>query len=157
MFIRLGNIEKNYDMESYVYTSNSFYPFIYMSRVILVCVVLFVMVELPVLFLCIINHASVGKWCIGVYLSSLFLGVFSLLITEFFENYFVGYFSYIIYYFFSVILKTMPLSVTGYTNMISKSKRDIGIATIVIFIILLIITYAKSKGIRMVRKNGNRN
>lgn len=161
LFVRLGNMEQNYGMESYVYTSNSFYPFIYMSRVALACAVLFVMIFTPVTFICLLNNVHLGRWCIGVYLSSLFLGIFSLLVTEFFESCFAGYFSYIMYYFFDVILNgKIPLSILGYTNLAyvpPKSKVRLGIAIIAMIVMLSVTVYIKMKGIRVSWKNGNRN
>lgn len=153
LFIRLGNMEQANGTESYVFTSNSFYPFIYMSRVAAAGIVLFIMVEIPVLFLCLLNHAQAGRWCIGVYLSSLFIGMLALLVTEVFGNYLLGYFLYIMYCLFDGTLAgDMPLSLSGYTYGIKRSKLYLAVAIIVIVVVLTIIIYNKSKGIKLIKK-----
>lgn len=150
LFINLGNIEQKNGTTGFVFTSNTSYLFLYLSRVAAACVVLFIMVLLPVLFLCLVNHVSIGRWFAGVYISSLFIGMFALLITEISEKYFAGYFSYIIYYLFDKVLgSSMLLSISGYTYNIRKSKLHLGIAVIVFVIILSIITYARQKGTRI--------
>ncbi len=153
LFINLGNIEQKNGTTGFVFTSNTSYLFLYLSRIAAACVVLLIMVLLPVLFLCLANHVSIGRWFIGVYISSLFIGMFALLITEISENYFAGYFSYIIYYLFDQVLgSSMLLSISGYTYNIRKSKLHLGIAVIVFVIILSIITYARQKGTRIIEK-----
>lgn len=153
LFVRLGNMEHVNGVESYVFTSKSFYPCIYMLRLIFTSVVLFIMVEIPVVFLCITSHLPIGRWCIGVYLSSLFIGTFSLLVAELFESYFAGYFAYVMYYFINVVLKSIiPLNVLGYTYLLQKSKPRLSIAVIVMMLMLSVIAYIKSKGISLVRR-----
>lgn len=157
LFIRLGNMEEANGMGSHVFTTKCFYPFFYILRVEVAAIILFIIVEVPVLLLCILNGAAAGKWCIGVYLSSLFIGMSALLVTEVTGSYFLGYFSYIIYYLFdTVLIGGMPLSVAGYTHNIQDSKIYIGMAVIVITVLLLIITYNKSKGIVLIKKRQNR-
>ncbi len=158
LFIRLGNMEKANGTESYVFTSDCLYPLVYIIRVALAGITLFIMVEIPVLFLCLVNHVPAGRWCIGVYLSSLFIGMFSLLITEVSENYLAGYFSYIIYYLFDIVSGgNMPLSIAGYTYQVQKTKLYLGAAVAIIAIILLFVVYNKAEGRRLIRKNENRN
>ena len=158
LFIRLGNMEKANGTESYMFTSNCPYPLVYISRVALAGITLFIMVEIPVLFLCIMNHVPAGRWCIGVYLSSLFIGMFSLLITEISGSYLAGYFLYIIYYLFDIVSEgNMPLSITGYTYHMQKTKLYLGVAVVVIFIILSFIAYNKAEGRRILSKNEDRN
>ncbi len=158
LFIKLGNMEKANGTESYVFTSDCLYPLVYIIRVALAGITLFIMVEIPVLFLCIMNHVPAGRWCIGVYLSSLFIGMFSLLITEVSENYLAGYFSYIIYYLFDIVSGgNMPLSIAGYTYQVQKTKLYLGAAVAIIAIILLFVVYNKAEGRRLIRKNENRN
>ncbi len=158
LFIKLGNMEKANGTESYVFTSDCLYPLVYIIRVALAGITLFIMVEIPVLFLCLVNHVPAGRWCIGVYLSSLFIGMFSLLITEVSENYLAGYFSYIIYYLFDIVSGgNMPLSIAGYTYQVQKTKLYLGAAVAIIAIILLFVVYNKAEGRRLIRKNENRN
>lgn len=158
LFIKLGNMEKANGTESYVFTSGCLYPLVYIIRVALAGITLFIMVEIPVLFLCLVNHVPAGRWCIGVYLSSLFIGMFSLLITEASENYLAGYFSYIIYYLFDIVSGgNMPLSIAGYTYQVQKTKLYLGAAVAIIAIILLFVVYNKAEGRRLIRKNENRN
>lgn len=158
LFIRLGNMEKANGTESYVFTSDCLYPLVYIIRVALAGITLFIMVEIPMLFLCLVNHVPAGRWCIGVYLSSLFIGMFSLLITEVSESYLAGYFSYIIYYLFDIVSEgNMPLSIAGYTYQVQKTKLYLGTAVVVIVIILLFVVYNKAEGRRLIRKNENRN
>ncbi len=158
LFIKLGNMEKANGTESYVFTSGCLYPLVYIIRVALAGITLFIMVEIPVLFLCLVNHVPAGRWCIGVYLSSLFIGMFSLLITEVSENYLAGYFSYIIYYLFDIVSGgNMPLSIAGYTYQVQKTKLYLGAAVAIIAIILLFVVYNKAEGRRLIRKNENRN
>lgn len=158
LFIRLGNMEKANGTESYVFTSDCLYPLVYIIRVALAGITLFIMVEIPVLFLCIMNHVPAGRWCIGVYLSSLFIGMFSLLITEVSESCLAGYFSYIIYYLFDIVSGgDMPLSISGYTYQVQKTKLYLGAAVVVIVIILLFVVYNKAEGRRLIRKNEDRN
>lgn len=158
LFIKLGNMEKANGTESFVFTSDCLYPLVYIIRVALAGITLFIMVEIPVLFLCLVNHVPAGRWCIGVYLSSLFIGMFSLLITEVSENYLAGYFSYIIYYLFDIVSGgNMPLSIAGYTYQLQKTKLYLGAAVAIIAIILLFVVYNKAEGRRLIRKNENRN
>lgn len=158
LFIRLGNMEKANGTESYMFTSNCPYPLVYISRVASAGIILFIMVELPVLCLCLVNHVPAGRWCIGVYLSSLFIGMFSLLISEISGSYLAGYFSYIIYYLFDIVSEgNMPLSIAGYTYHMQKTKLYLGVAVAVIFIILLFIAYNKAEGRRLITKNEDRN
>lgn len=158
LLIRLGNMEKANGTESYVFTSDCYYPLVYIIRVALAGIILFIMVEVPVLFLCLVNHMPAGRWCIGVYLSSLFIGMFSLLITEVSESYLAGYFSYIIYYLFDIVSGgNMPLSIAGYTYQVQKTKLYLGVAVAIIAIILLFVTYNKAEGRRLIRKNEDRN
>ena len=158
LFIRLGNMEKANGTESYVFTSDCHYPLVYILRVASAGITLFIMVEIPVLFLCLVNHVPAGRWCIGVYLSSLFIGMFSLLITEVSENYLAGYFSYIIYYLFDIVSGgNMPLSIAGYTYQVQKTKLYLGAAVAIIVIILLLVTYNKAEGRRLIIKNEDRN
>lgn len=158
LFIKLGNMEKANGTESFVFTSGCLYPLVYIIRVALAGITLFIMVEIPVLFLCLVNHVPAGRWCIGVYLSSLFIGMFSLLITEVSENYLAGYFSYIIYYLFNIVSGgNMPLSIAGYTYQLQKTKLYLGAAVAIIAIILLFVVYNKAEGRRLIRKNENRN
>ncbi len=158
LFIRLGNIEKANGTESYVFTSNCPYPLLYILRIALAGIILFIMVLMPVLFLCLVNHVPAGRWCIGVYLSSLFIGMFSLLITEVSESYLAGYFSYIIYYLFNIISKgNTPLSIAGYTYHIKNTKLYLGVASAIIVIILLFVTSNKAEGKRLIGKNEDRN
>ena len=158
LFIRLGNMEKANGTESYVFTSDCHYPLVYILRVASAGITLFIMVEIPVLFLCLVNHVPAGRWCIGVYLSSLFIGMFSLLITEVSENYLAGYFSYIIYYLFDIVSEgNMPLSIAGYTYQVQKTKLYLGVAVAIIAIILLFVAYNKAEGRRLIRKNEDRN
>jgi len=158
LFIRLGNMEKANGTESYVFTSDCLYPLVYIIRVALAGITLFIMVEIPVLFLCLVNHVPAGRWCIGVYLSSLFIGMFSLLITEVSENCLAGYFSYIIYYLFDIVSGgNMPLSIAGYTYQLQKTKLYLGVAVAIIAIILLLVAYNKAEGRRLIIKNEDRN
>ncbi len=158
LFIRLGNMEKDNGTESYVFTSDCLYPLVYIIRVALAGIALFIMLEIPVLFLCLVNHVPAGRWCIGVYLSSLFIGMFSLLITEVSESYLAGYFSYIIYYLFDIVSEgNMPLSIAGYTYQVQKTKLYLGVAVAIIAIILLFVAYNKAEGRRLIRKNEDRN
>ncbi len=158
LFIRLGNMEKANGTESYVFTSDCHYPLVYILRVASAGITLFIMVEIPVLFLCLVNHVPAGRWCIGVYLSSLFIGMFSLLITEVSENYLAGYFSYIIYYLFDIVSGgNMPLSIAGYTYQVQKTKLYLGAAVAIIAIILLLVAYNKAEGRRLIIKNEDRN
>ncbi len=158
LFIRLGNMEKDNGTESYVFTSNCLYPLVYIIRVSLAGIALFIMLEIPVLFLCLVNHVPAGRWCIGVYLSSLFIGMFSLLITEVSESCLAGYFSYIIYYLFDIVSEgNMPLSIAGYTYQVQKTKLYLGVAVAIIAIILLFVAYNKAEGRRLIRKNEDRN
>jgi len=158
LFIRLGNMEKANGTESYVFTSDCLYPLVYIIRVALAGITLFIMVEIPVLFLCLVNHVPAGRWCIGVYLSSLFIGMFSLLITEVSENCLAGYFSYIIYYLFDIVSGgNMPLSIAGYTYQVQKTKLYLGVAVAIIAIILLLVAYNKAEGRRLIIKNEDRN
>jgi len=158
LFIRLGNMEKANGTESYVFTSDCLYPLVYIIRVALAGITLFIMVEIPVLFLCLVNHVPAGRWCIGVYLSSLFIGMFSLLITEVSENCLAGYFSYIIYYLFDIVSGgNMPLSIAGYTYQLQKTKLYLGVAVAIIAIILLFVAYNKAEGRRLIIKNEDRN
>jgi len=158
LFIKLGNMEKANGTESYVFTSDCLYPLVYIIRVALAGITLFIMVEIPVLFLCLVNHVPAGRWCIGVYLSSLFIGMFSLLITEVSENCLAGYFSYIIYYLFDIVSGgNMPLSIAGYTYQLQKTKLYLGVAVAIIAIILLFVAYNKAEGRRLIIKNEDRN
>lgn len=153
LFIRLGNIEHNNGTGSFVFTSGMPYTLLYMARVAAAGIVLFIMVGLPMLFLCLVNHVPMGRWCIGVYLSSLFIGIFALLVTEVSESYFLGYFSYIVYYLFNEILgRSMLLNIAGYSYNMKRTKLYLGAAVVVIAIILSIITYAKSEGTRLIEK-----
>lgn len=153
LFIRLGNMEEFNGMGSLVFTTKCFYPFYYILRVMASAIILFIITEVPVLLLCLLNGVAAGRWCIGIYLSSLFIGMFALLITEISESYFLGYFSYIIYFFFdTVFIEGMPLTVAGYTHHIQDSKIYLGMAVMVIIVLLLIITYNKSKGIVLIKK-----
>ncbi|MCI9078590.1 MAG: ABC transporter permease [Lachnospiraceae bacterium] len=157
LFIRLGNMEKANGTESYVFTSDCLYPLVYIIRVASAGITLFIMVEIPVLVLCLVNHVPAGRWCIGVYLSSLFIGMFSLLITEVSESCLAGYFSYIIYYLFDIVSGgNMPLSIAGYTYQLQKTKLYLGAAVAIIAIILLFVVYNKAEGKRLIRKNENR-
>lgn len=156
LFIRLGNMEEANGMGSHVFTSKCFYPFFYILRVAVASIVLFIITEVPVLLLCILNGVAVGRWCVGIYISSLFIGIFALLITEISGSYFLGYFSYIIYYLFdTVFIEGMPLSIAGYTHHIQDSKIYLSMAVIVITVLLLIITYNKSKGVVLIKKRRN--
>ena len=158
LFIRLGNMEKANGTESYVFTSDCHYPLVYILRVASAGITLFIMVEIPVLFLCLVNHVPAGRWCIGVYLSSLFIGMFSLLITEVSENYLAGYFSYIVYYLFDIVSGgNMPLSIAGYTYQLQNTKLYLGAAVAIIVIILLLVAYNKAEGRRLIIKNEDRN
>lgn len=123
LFIRLGNMEKADGMEDQVFTAATSYPLVYMARVCMAACVLFVLVEVPLGVLCICNAVPVGRWCAGVYLSSMFLGVLSLLVAEVSENSFVGYFVYIIYYFLDAVLRYgMVIPLSGYTKRMRQTE-----------------------------------
>lgn len=158
LFIRLGNMEKANGMEEQVFTANTSYPLIYLARVCVVSLVLFVLVEVPLGALCIYNNVNMGRWCIGVYLSSLFIGLLSLLITEVLENSYAGYFVYIIYYFLDIVLKNgMFITLSGYTKGMAHTKIYIAEATILVLLVLTICVYLKMKGIRLTNRYGNKN
>ena len=158
LFIKISNIEKVNGMEEQVFTSNVSYMLLYLMRVAIVSVLLFFMVEIPLCGMCILNKVNIDKWCIGVYLSSLFIGMLSLLVAEFFENTFAGYFVYIMYYFLDTVLKSgLLITLSGYTKQMEHTKIQLFIATLVVLIILMVCINLKMEGIRFTNKYGNKN
>lgn len=158
LFIKISNIEKVNGMEEQVFTSNVSYMLLYLMRVAIVSVLLFFMVEIPLCGMCFFNKVYIDKWCIGVYLSSLFIGMLSLLVAEFFENTFAGYFVYIMYYFLDTVLKSgLLITLSGYTKQMEHTKIQLFIATLVVLIILMVCINLKMEGIRFTNKYGNKN
>ena len=158
LFIRLGNMEKNNGMESQVFTVNMRYPLLYILRICVAGIILFAMVEIPLGILCFHNSVDVGRWCIGVYLSSLFIGLLSLLFTEVLENSFAGYFVYIMYYFLDTMLQNgMIITLSGYTKRMEHTKIYLVVAIILVLIGLTICVCLKMEGIRLTNKYGNKN
>lgn len=158
LFIRLGNMEKINGMEEQVFTTNIKYPLIYLMRVFVASGMLFIMVEIPLVVLCIWSRVDVGRWCIGVYLSSLFIGMLSLLVTEVFEKSFAGYFVYIMYYFLDTILKNgMFITLSGYTKRIGHTKVCLFVSNVLILAALMICVFLKMEGTRITNRYGNKN
>jgi hypothetical protein len=158
LFVRLGNMEKNHGMESQVFTAKMPYPLLYLLRICVAGSVLFAMIEIPLGVLCFWNHVHIGWWCIGVYLSSLFIGLLSLFFTEVLENSFAGYFIYIMYYFLDTILsKGMLVTLSGYTKQMAHTKLFLTGAIMFVLLALTICVHLKTEGIRLTNRYGNTN
>ena len=151
-------MEKINGLEEQVFTTNIKYPLIYLMRVFVASGMLFIMVEIPLVVLCIWSRVDVGRWCIGVYLSSLFIGMLSLLVTEVFEKSFAGYFVYIMYYFLDTILKNgMFITLSGYTKRIGHTKVCLFVSNVLILAALMICVFLKMEGTRITNRYGNKN
>ncbi len=149
-FVDMANIEKRNAMEGLVFTSSKNYLLIYMQRFLKMTVVLFFMIMIPLCLLCFVYGVKIGYWSLGIYLSSLYIGSFSLLIAETFENALTGYYIYIAYYLVDVVTKkNAGLTVLGYTKQKPDTKDDLLVATIFIVVILLVIVFLKTKGERI--------
>lgn len=158
LFIKLSNYEYSVGVDGFINTSRLDYGFLVLIRLLLASSILFVMVEMPCLFLCIINKITIGRWCFGVYLSSLFIGLFSLLAAEISEDSLLGYFFYIFYYFANVIIgKSFPINLLGYTLGISNTKFVLILAIISVTLLLMFCIRLKSKGIGVRKLYENRN
>lgn len=147
LYIKISNYDYAFGIHGFTNTAKMNPVFIIAARLILTSIILFIFVEIPIMFLCIINRVQMGRWCLGVYISALCIGVSSLLIAEISEERLLGYFFFLCYYYFNVLLEdSLPFSLLGYTFKIKNTKY-----VLIIFIIFLTVLYiscniSKSKG-----------
>lgn len=153
LFIRLAGIERRSGMEGLIWSVNRSYTEIYMTRVAAAAGILFALIEIPLLLLCVASGSMPGRWCLGIYISALFLGLLALTVSELLEHRLAGYFAYIMYYLFCWIWQEgMPFSIAGYTYGIRYTKLWLSVGCLVFAAALGVITTLQSKGIRLLKK-----
>lgn len=141
IYAPICNIERNYNMYEMVSVKSVSYCRFYIYRFIPAFFLTCVLTGIPLLLAAYFYHIKPGIWCIGICLSSLFLGNFVLLCGEITKNRLAAIlagFGYIV--ICNYLRGDMKiLSVCGYKYNIKYSKYSL-IAGIVIEMLLLIAT-----------------
>lgn len=163
IFVRLGNIEKNNGTEELVFTSNKNYLLLYMSRVLCGCILLFLLVDGPIFIAAKVNGVAMGMRYCGIYVSALFLGLMSLLLTELFENAFFGFAYFLAHYLTDVMTGgRFQITVLGYSYIdnyeaLIANKLTLTALCLVSIICIGVCVECKWKGRRITKLYGNKN
>lgn len=143
-------LEKRHDMQEFVYVSNSSYIFLFFQRIFMAALLVACFVLVPVMMMSCLWGIHLGIWIIGVYLSSLFIGILALCAIEILENRNAGLLFALLYYLLCMFLKNKMkyFSILGYTYHIEYSKYQLCLGVVILLILLYIINLCNVSGVR---------
>jgi len=148
VLIPLCNIESRNQVQEYIILCRTSYVYVFFQRIIIGITIIFLLISIPLKILALISGVKLGFEILGVFASSLFLGLLGVLFSELTQKNVVGYFVYIGYYFWCTFLKHnyKMFNVCGYTYKISNSKYSIIVGISIICMLLFIIEELRQKG-----------
>lgn len=124
LFVPLCNIEKETNVYEVMCVQRKAYGSIYLLRVFVACILQGVVLAVPLAFFAVRLGYEPGGWCLGIYLSTLFLGLLGILVGEKLGSRRIGIAVILGYYVLCVSLKGkfQWMSICGYTYQIPNSK-----------------------------------
>ena len=152
LFVKIANYDYSLGVDGFINTIIYNPIAVGILRLIFASFILFLFVEIPLIGLCVLNGVSIGRWCLGVYISTLGIGLCSLLITEVSGDRLIGYFFFISYYLFNVIAgEAFPLTLLGYTCRVNNTKYFLCCFIVIQLIMYIFLCSIKVKGIGLKR------
>lgn len=153
LFVPLCSIEKNSNVYEVTCVQRKAYTSIYLMRVCAACLLQAIVLAVPLTCYILRFGYHFGLWCVGIYISTLFLGLLGLLIGEKTGSRRMGIAAILGYYLLCVSMKNQFkwLTICGYTYHISKSKYRLAagcLAEIIMLTILLLYrSHAKRRNV----------
>lgn len=148
LFLPISNVETRYQVHEAVYLSKISYCSICFRRILLAACGTVLLSGVPMIILAVLSGVKIGTWCLGVCLSSVYLGLIGMVISEITGKSSLGYLGYLFYYMICMIgtNKVKCFSVMGYTYGMKYSKYSLVIGIVICCIIIYAILYEKQKG-----------
>lgn len=151
LFVPLCSIEKNSNVYEVTCVRRKAYTSIYLMRVCAACLLQAIVLAVPLTCYILRFGYHFGLWCVGIYISTLFLGLLGLLTGEKTGSRRMGIAAILGYYLLCVSMKNQFkwLTICGYTYHISKSKYRLAAGCqaeiIMLTILLLYRSHAKRR------------
>lgn len=146
LFLPITNVESRHQVHEAIYLCKISYCRMCLHRILLAVIGTVIFSGIPVMLVSVWFGVQIGIWCIGVCLSSVYLGFVGLLFSEVTEKNRIGYFAYIVYYMLCVTNKMKCFSVMGYTFDMKYSKYSLLFGIVLFSIMAYFILYTKQKG-----------
>lgn len=148
LFIPISNVESRHQVHEAVYLCKISYCNICFHRILLAVIGTVILSGIPLIILSVLCEIKIGIWCMGVCLSSVYLGFIGMLFSEVTVRNSIGYLGYIFYYMICILEtdKMQYFSVMGYTFGMKYSKYSLLFGIVLCSIMIYVILYDKQKG-----------